>query len=441
MKACKFWNEGNDPLLGIGKSFSAIGSRHPFFPHICRFRSLVADERLRREMQENTSNSHDGQVYASLTARFAPDQRWELKRICWSWQIHEESSAPRFRALTVIYSTQSGGIECSVFPDDPRLKVIGRYFREKLVYASGKEAVAATEVLRYVPGRRLTFRTGGPESRPVVGKFLRRSEIRKAYQGLVRVSTASSRSRSYFSVPSPLAIEENNGLFFQEAKPGTDLTVQLAADNFVDLLHSAGQIHQHLHRLPIEAPEWNLTIFVENLTAAIEWIKLFQPEQDVFLHGLRDFLVSHCPPVERAQFSFCHGDFSCRQLLNEDGSWSVVDFDRCTRADPCWEIARFIAFLKYDVPLFCNWHLEEDNGNRSQLEEAHAAYLNGYEQAAGQTLNRKKLLWYRIGAEIHYLARLLKRDLASRVVLERTFELIEGLRATFQNGKERGAWN
>jgi len=56
-------------------------------------------------------------------------------------------------------------------------------------------------------------------------------------------------------------------------------------------------------------------------------------------------------------------------------------------------------------------------------------------------LNRKKLLWYRIGAEIHYLARLLKRDLASLVVLERTFDLIEGLRAKFQNGKERGAWN
>src|SRR5207247_10057888 len=124
----------------------------------------------------------------------------------------------------------------------------GRNFTETLIQASGKDADAATEVLGYVPGRRLTSRTGGPESRPVVGKFLRRSEIRKAYQGLLRVSTASSRSRSYFSVPSPLAIEENNGLFFQEAKPGTDLTVQLDAYNFVDSLHSAGQIHQHLHR-------------------------------------------------------------------------------------------------------------------------------------------------------------------------------------------------
>jgi len=392
-------------------------------------------------MQENTSDNHDGQVYASLNARFAPDQRWELKRICWSRQIHEEFSASCFRALTLIYSTQSGGIECFVFPEDPRLKAISCFFQRKSVLVSGREPGSKTDILRYVPGRRLTFRTLGPAGQPVIGKFARRSEIRKAYERLARVSAASTRSQSCFSVPSPLEIEENEGLLIQEAKPGKDLTVQIVEDNFVDLLHSAGQIHQHLHRLPVEAPEWNLRIFLENLWAAIEWIKLFQPEQEQFLHRLRDFLVSNCPPVEAAEFTFCHGDFSCSQVLNDAGSWSVVDFDRCMQADPYLEIARFLAFLKYDVPLFRDWFLDADIRNHSRLEEAYAAYLNGYEQAAGQTLNRKKLLWYRIGAEIHYLARLLKRDLASRVVLERTFELIEGLRAKFQNGKERGAWN
>ncbi len=392
-------------------------------------------------MQENTSDKHDGQVYASLNARFAPDQRWELKRICWSRQIHEEFSASCFRALTLIYSTQSGGIECFVFPEDPRLKAISCFFQRKSVLVSGREPGSKTDILRYVPGRRLTFRTLGPAGQPVIGKFARRSEIRKAYERLARVSAASTRSQSCFSVPSPLEIEENEGLLIQEAKPGKDLTVQIVEDNFVDLLHSAGQIHQHLHRLPVEAPEWNLRIFLENLWAAIEWIKLFQPEQEQFLHRLRDFLVSNCPPVEAAEFTFCHGDFSCSQVLNDAGSWSVVDFDRCMQADPYLEIARFLAFLKYDVPLFRDWFLDADIRNHSRLEEAYAAYLNGYEQAAGQTLNRKKLLWYRIGAEIHYLARLLKRDLASRVVLERTFELIEGLRAKFQNGKERGAWN
>src|SRR6266581_4014853 len=395
MKAYEFWNEVNDLLLEIAKSFSAIGPRHPFFPHIYRFRSLLADDRFRSEMQENTSDKHDGQVYASLNARFAPDQRWELKRICWSRQIHEEFSASCFRALTLIYSTQSGGIECFVFPEDPRLKAISCFFQRKSLLVSGREPGSKTDILRYVPGRRLTFRTLGPAGQPVIGKFARRSEIRKAYERLARVSAASTRSQSCFSVPSPLEIEENEGLLIQEAKPGKDLTVQIVEDNFVDLLHSAGQIHQHLHRLPVEA----------------------------------------------AEFTFCHGDFSCSQVLNDAGSWSVVDFDRCMQADPYLEIARFLAFLKYDVPLFRDWFLDADIRNHSRLEEAYAAYLNGYEQAAGQTLNRKKLLWYRIGAEIHYLARLLKRDLASRVVLERTFELIEGLRAKFQNGKERGAWN
>ena len=439
MKGCGLCNEGSDPLLEIVKSFSTIGPEHPSSPHVSRFRSLLASDRTLGEMQENIGDSLQGHVYASLAARFSRDRGWELKRICWSRQTHDESSASRFRALTVIYSTQSGGIESFTFPEDPRFKGIPCYFREKSVDASGQEAGTTTEVLRYVPGRRLTFRTGGPESRPVTGKFARRSEITRAYERLVQVSAASRRSQSYFSAPSPLTIEENNGLFFQEAKPGTDLTVQLAADNFVDLLHSASQIHQHLHRLPIELPEWNIQCFLENLSAAMEWIKLFEPKQKGFLDHLRDFLVSNCPLAEPMRFAFCHGDFSCRQLLNYAGAWSVVDFDRCTRADPCWEIARFLAFLKYDVPLFRDWFLDEHNRNRSQLEEAHAAYLNGYEQAAGQTLSRKRLLWYRVGAEIQYLARLLTRDLSSSVALERAFELVKDLRAKF--GNEKGSWN
>ncbi len=427
MKACEFWNEGNDPLLEIAKSFSAIGPRHPFFPHICGFRSLLADDRVRSEMQENTGDSHDGQVYASLTARFSPDQRWELKRICWSRQVHGEFSASRFRALTVIYSTRSGGIECFVFPEDPRLTAIGCFFQRKSLLVSGREAGSKTDILRYIPGRRLTFRALGPAGQPVVGKFARRSEIRKAYERLGRVSAASTRSHSCFSVPSPLATEETEGLFIQEAKPGRDLTVQIAEDNFVDLLHRAGKIHQHLHRLPVEATEWNLRVFLENLWAAIEWIKLFQPEQEQFLDRLRDFVVSNCPPAEAAEFTFCHGDFSCRQVLNEAGSWSVVDFDRCMRADPYLEIARFLAFLKYDVPLFRDWFLDADIRDHSRLEEAYAAYLNGYEQAGGQTLNRKKLLWHRLCAEIHYLARLHKRDIATPVACEHCIELIHNL--------------
>src|SRR5262249_17484768 len=177
----------------------------------------------------------DGHVYASITARFSRDRGWELKRVCWSWQFRDESSAFRFQALTIFYSAESGEIEHHVFPEDPCLQAMPRYFNNDVVQWTRKDVGPSAEVLRYIPRRRLTFRALGVGGQPTVGKFVRRSQIRKTYERLVGASAAASYSQPYFSVPAPLAIEENEGLFFQEAKPGPDLTGQIAEDNYVAL--------------------------------------------------------------------------------------------------------------------------------------------------------------------------------------------------------------
>src|SRR5712692_5002746 len=107
-------------------------------------------------------------------------------------------------------------------------------------------------------------------------------------------------------------------------------------------------------------------------------------------------LVYHIVGIEPDRYVCCHGDFSCPQILQRSGHWSVVDFDRCMRGDPYWEIPRLIAFMKYDVPLFRDWFRPPDPLVADQLEQAADSYLRGYEEAARASLDRRRLVWYRI---------------------------------------------
>jgi thiamine kinase-like enzyme len=352
----------------------------------------------------------DGTVYASLIARFRKAGLWDLKRICWSWQSTDDN---RFHAVTLFYYAQSGDVELYVFPDDRGLAAIGPH----------RDA----DVLRYVPGRRLTFREVGTDGQPVVGKCLRTPMAAVAYGKLVNVFTESRRSPSLFSVPRPLGIDECDGLFFQEAKPGDTLARQLTEDNYTDLLHGAGVVQQRLHRMTVEAPERDLAVHRQTLAAEIEWIKLFRPEQARLLDHARDVVFAHCACVEPSRSAFCHGDFGCCQVLHEAGSWSVVDFDQCVWTDPYWEIAKFMASLKRDVPLMSEWFVGAADRHRRQLDRACGAYLAGYERSAGAALDAPRLCWYRVGAEVHYVARLLKRDLAPPVAVDRGITLIDNL--------------
>ena len=120
------------------------------------------------------------------------------------------------------------------------------------------------DVLSYTPGRHLAFLRYAPDEAPVFGKFLRRSDADEAYGKLCRVFAAVKRSRCIFSVPAPIRIDPDNGLFFQEARPGRDLTVLLNKENFVGLLYSVGQIHRDLHQLDVaDVPEWDFDAFLQ----------------------------------------------------------------------------------------------------------------------------------------------------------------------------------
>jgi len=411
----------------IMNSFTFVDRQHPFYSHICSFKDLSLSH-----LDSLTKTIHaaaEAKLNSYIRGGFAKDQGWTLKQLYLSIQYRNQLEPLPFNALSFFYSGHADRIECYEFPRDPSLTSIAA-----LVEAESSRRIGqgrGWDVLSYAPSRRLTFLRHAPDGAPVVGKFLHRSVVEDAYRKLCEVSIAAKRAPCNFSVAAPVRIEHENNLFYQEARPGANLAALLNRENFVDLLYHVGTIHRDLHGLEVaDARDWDFGSFQRHLTTVIQWISFFRPDQAAFLAEVRDLLLKGAPRVDPGSYTFCHGDYGCPQILKENGNWSVVDFDRCMRADPHMEIGRLIAYLKKNVPLFRGWFMEPEWAIDG-LEEAYESYLRGYEERAGQRLDRKKVLWYRICYEIHYLARLFKRDRYKPVAFDRAIELIRDLSRRF----------
>jgi thiamine kinase-like enzyme len=413
--------------------FPFIQPTHPFHAHLERFQVLLNADPSYAEQMHMLNDGGSLHVHALMRARLRPDRGWELKGIHTSFQVRDASRRHPFRALTLYYAPGASEIDHWVFPRDPYLPGLASFFGAP---RGGTDPAGDGDVvLAYVPRLRLTFRTQVAGGAPAIGKVVHPEEAADIYGRLVKVSAAVNDSSRTFSVAAPLGIDTTEGVFFQELRPGTELTHLLDQDNCRDLLGAIGRIHRDVHCLDVpDLPAWNFRKFLQRLVTYVEWISFLRPEQRPLLEDVRDLLLRHVPDLTSADYTFCHGDFSCRQILDDHGCWSVVDFDGCLRGDPHFEVAKLIASLKYNAPLFHDLYRDPTEQAPGLLEEAYEAYIQGYEDQAQRTMNRCRILWYRIAWEIHHLARRFKRDQFHPVAFERAVALIRELSAQLRTG-------
>ena len=424
--------------------FPFITAEHSFYEHIQHLRSQLIEAPLYQKMRQRIGAAGETCVRISMKAHPLTNSIWALEGFYFSLQFKERLSS-RFHASTFFCSAKTGSIESFEFPQDPYLTALATHFNTQNFHKNDHETGLGLDVLRYYPRKRLTFRTNilDDNATPAIGKFVRRSNIEETHNKLVEIYRIVARSPSNFSVAAPLGIDANNGLFLQEARPGKALADLINKENFCNLLYTVGRIHRELHRLDVpDLKKLDFGAFLRNLIICIEWISLFRPKERSFFDNVRNLLVKHVPRVDPIAYTFCHGDFSCLQIINDHDSCSVIDFDDCILGDPYLEIGRLIAFLKYDVPLFRDCFIEPKQWGAELLEQASGAYLNGYQEKAQQTFNEKRLLWYRICFEIHYLARLFKRDLFHPLAFERTLKIIHDLseRLSQEKGSKGGVF-
>jgi thiamine kinase-like enzyme len=423
--------------------FPFIQPTHPFHPHTERFRVLLDAEpsygeklyRLLADASPDRPAADSIHVHTLIRGELTADRGWTLEGFHTSLQVRDASRRRPFRALTLLYAPEAGRVDCWEFPHDPFLPGLASFFGAGNGAAAADGAVDVDVFLPYVPRRRLTFRTRMADGTPAIGKVVRPATVADIYDRQVKVSAAVNDAPTTFAVARPLGIDLTKGVFFQELLPGTELTHLLDRDNCTDLLGAVGRVHRDLHCLDVpDLPAWDYSTYLQRLFTYIEWISFLRPDQRPVLDGVHDLLFRKVPDLTSADYTFCHGDFSCHQLLTDGDCWSVVDFDGCLRGDPHFEIGKLIASLKYNVPLFRELFRDPTERAPALLEEAYEAYIQEYEEQAQQTMNRRRILWYRIAWEIHHLARRLKRDQFHPVAFERAVALIGDLSAQLRRG-------
>lgn len=359
-----------------------------------------------------------------LKGVLGPTGEWQIDRFYASSHSWEDSRPMPFAATTYHYDGSRGTGHWFQFPYEP--------------YLTALDSLKDTEqphVLQYVVLRRLTFRARTSDGTPYIGKFKRRSRARNAHDVLALVSAAAGIDSPSFRIPSPVSYDEARHLFHQEALSGRPLSDLLDAANIEALLYAAGRVQAELHELPVpNLPMAGETCF-DTLVRNCRWVTFFRQTAGAHLAAVRETLrrsALQLPPVTPAT---CHGDFVCSHLLYGPDGWAVVDFDLAHRGDAHTDVALLLASLTEDVPLLNRAWRNADLNARTMLDSAAAAFVEGYQARARHPLNRRRLLWQRIVAEIHMLGLMFTKDRFNALAFDRSLDLIERLARELSRAK------
>jgi len=394
----------------VPAAFGFIGAEHPFHDQIGPLREYITRSSAHSRLRARLEAGLPACIHAEIKGDYQADG-WTLERCYYSIQYPEPSRPGGYYAWSLHYRRGDAAPRIVEFPCDPKLATLQRLW--SAVPAGGEQ------VLRYVPLRRLTFLQPADRSGPArIGKV---KKPHRCADGYARLQAVASAGEAGCSIPRPLGLDLEQGLFYQEKLPGEEAGRLLNWRNYQDYLTGIGEVHARLRRLPTARMErWDRCGVLANVWTDLHWIGFHLPEHQALLERVGHRLHRRMATLTPVEAAFCHGDFACSQVLCHELGWSVVDFDLSGVGDPYQDAAMFLASLAYDVPLF---------SHRPELLDAAAGYyLCGYREAA-PALDAATLDWYRACAEIYHLALMLKKDrhcdAACRRAMQRLCRLLE----------------
>lgn len=367
-------------------AFDFIGPGHPFFGQIEQLRAAVGSE----------APKAGASARSLLRIDFAPAQ----PALKWAY-VSKQRRGERFEAVTFLFRAQRNRVERYDFPRDPKLGRLDETLRE---------FHAELEMLRYVPRRRFTARL---EDR--IAKVVRAEEAPTVLARLQQVEEILKGSA--FAIPRIVETRAEGGVFFETVVEGRGIDTLLDRGNRPGRLEGAARVLREIHRCKTSAanlPRLEPTAILETARKDAALVALFRPDLKEWLAAVWKGLAAEAGGIE-AEMAFCHGDFRASHLLaRADGTWGVVDFDGATLADSHWELALFATSLKRECPIFIGADLHED---------AVDDLMRGYGREGG-VVKAGKWRWFRLAAEIHFLARSFQRDLYAQDLFEQSARAI-----------------
>jgi len=196
-----------------------------------------------------------------------------------------------------------------------------------------------------------------------------------------------ARNSGVFSVPRPLAYIADRKLLLMETLRGDTLPSRLGGNERLLWISRAAIALAAMHQFNIpDLPEKLVRSYIEEAAATRETLLNVISDSARQSEEIFDILKGHNESVSR--FGLVHGDFYHGQILCDENSVSILDFDRSYAGDVISDVGNFLAHLRL---LSINGELQGD----SNLE---AAFLKAYEGVTGQGIPAESLnFWIAFG--------------------------------------------
>ncbi|PYR45224.1 MAG: hypothetical protein DMF89_25690 [Acidobacteria bacterium] len=214
---------------------------------------------------------------------------------------------------------------------------------------------ARIQILRYVPGQRLTLRARGfiegeHEARYpfafIAKQFRKKKQARELFNNL-RAVAAHLASSPVGAVPRPIACDEDLGMVLMEELCGSDLEQALPSLEVRTAMHEVGQLLAALHRVPLPVP---------GTLSSQEHLADIRASCEV----VREALPAAAPQLERC-LTMCvtggwgdevpavvlHGACRPKHVLVHEGKLAFVDLDGMRMGHPAYDLGHFLSALYY----------------------------------------------------------------------------------------------
>lgn len=197
-------------------------------------------------------------------------------------------------------------------------------------------------------------------------------------------------------VPRPYAYITDKRILLIEGLQDRPMTEALDGDRRSMALSRAATALAHLHSLDIaRLPERSSGVILKDANATASMLRAVLPASNAKVSRV----VGSFQSLEEADLvadkGFVHGDYFHGQILMQDRSTAIIDFDRSYRGETLADLGNFCAHLIYRVVL-------SEAGSRT-IDRDVEQFVLAYEKECGLPVSRERLAHW-ITFSLHMLA-------------------------------------
>ena len=285
-------------------------------------------------------------------------------------------------------------------------------------YARRYRCVMRYEIAGQAPG------SDRPQRRVVYGKVATDSQgaLVGAVIAALRERMAANGGEHEFNIPRSLGFRPDLQLSLLEAIPGTPRINQLlkarlggadgAQDGALTLeeaLDICARTASALHTSGIAlGRRRTLDDELAALTRDIQALRRVAPELGAQFQSWLERIETYAEESDPLRHCFSHGDYTYAQLIFDDTSSGLVDFDTVCQAEPALDLGQFLAYLR----VAAHKARKASGGDIAPIgEQLGARFLSTYIAATGDRLEDEQRL--RVRVSVYEIVSLLRMALRS----------------------------